>query len=199
LIAEMRALRNRVMLTVARAVVSLVDDGKKMQTLQLQLLKREIREEVERFQNYGFTAKPFPGAEGVVVFVGGNRDHGLCIAVDDRRYRLKGLQDGEVAVYTDEGDKIHFKRNRVIEVTTQTFRVNAGTKVEINTPQFELNATTEAKVTSNVVTITAPNTNVSGNVTAAGNVSDNKGSMQEMRDDYNGHAHPAGVVTPQMT
>lgn len=190
------------MLTVARAVVSLVDDNKKMQALQLQLLTREIRENVERFQNYGFTAKPHPGAEGVVVFVGGNRDHGLCIVVDDRRYRLKGLEDGEVAIYTDEGDKIHLKRNRVIEVTTETFRVNAGTKFEINTPLFEVNAEDEAKITAPLFTVDAAESNFSGNVSAEGNVSDANGSMQEMRTTYNGHTNPSNGSSPppqQMT
>jgi phage baseplate assembly protein V len=170
----LRTLNNRVMLTVARAVVSLVDDSAKMQALQLSLLKREIRDGVERFQNYGFTSKPHVGAEGVVVFVGGNRDHGLCIAVDDRRYRVKGLADGEVAIYTDEGDKIHLKRGNVIELTTQTFRVSASTKCEFNTPLATF----------------------SGAVQADGNIKDKAGStgrtMESMRSTYNGHSHGGG-------
>lgn len=173
--ARLQSLHNRVMLTVARAVVSLVDDVQKMQALQLQLLKREIRENVERFQNYGFTGKPHPGAEAVVVFVGGNRDHGLCIAVDDRRYRLKGLQDGEVAIYTDEGDTIHLKRGNVIEVTTGTFRVNAAEKCEFNTPLATF----------------------SGDVQAEGDILDKSGgegrTMAGMRDVFNEHHH-SGVL-----
>lgn len=170
--AMLQSAHNRVMLTVARAVVSLVDDGTKLQSLQLGILKREIRDSVERFQNYGFTAKPHPGAEGVVVFVGGNRDHGLCIAVDDRRYRLKGLADGEVAIYTDEGDKIHLKRGNTIEVTTQTFRVTAATKCEFNTPLATF----------------------SGDIHADGDILDKASStgktMAEMRTVYNGHHQP---------
>ena len=170
--AVLRAIHNRVMLTVARAVITLVDDTTTLQTLQLNLLKREIRDGVERFQDYGFTAKPHVGAEAVVVFVGGNRDHGLCIAVDDRRYRLKGLADGEVAIYTDEGDKIHLKRNRVIEVTTQTFKVNASTKCEFNTPLATF----------------------SGDIKADGDVLDHAGgsgkTMANMRGIYNGHHQP---------
>jgi phage baseplate assembly protein V len=179
--AGIRALNNRVMLTVARAVVSLVDDTTKLQSLQLKLLRREIRENVERFQNYGFTGKPHAGAEAVVVFVGGNRDHGLCIAVDDRRYRVKGLEDGEVAIYTDEGDTIVLKRNRVIEVTTETFRVNASTKVEINSPLLEVNTDSST---------------FSGDVDVVGDVSDANGSMQEMRDTYNDHTHPSNATQP---
>lgn len=190
----LQSLQNRVMLTVARAVVKLIDDDKKMQAMQIALLKREVREEVERFQNYGFTSHPHPEAEAAVVFVGGNRDHGLIIAVDDRRYRLTGLQEGEVALYTDEGDKIVMKRNRVIEVTTETLRVNANTKVEINTPLFEVNATDKASITTDLMEVDAPSATFSGNVTADGDVSDANGSMQEMRSVYNSHHH-AGVQT----
>lgn len=175
------------MLTVARGVVSLVNDDLKMQTLQLNLLKREIRNDLERFQNYGFTSKPHPGAEAVVVFVGGNRDHGLVLAVDDRRYRVKALQDGEVCIYTDEGDKLHFKRNRIIEVTTQTFKVNASTKVEINTPLLDVNA---------------DNSTFSGNITADGDIKDQNGgsgrTMASMRSIYNSHHQPvvSGTANP---
>lgn len=185
--AAIRAINNRVMLMVARGVVSLVDDSSKMQTLQIGALRREIRDNVERFQNYGFTSKPHVGAEHVTLFWGGNRDHGLCIAVDDRRYRLLGLQNGEVAIYTDEGDKVHLKRNREIEVSTLQLTINATEKVEINTALFEVNA---------------PLATFSGDAEAAGNVSDMNGSMQEMRDTYNEHTNPVNGTQPppqQMT
>lgn len=166
-----RDIRNRVMLSIARAVVSIVDDSKKMQSLQLSILKREVRNDVERFQNYGFSSHPKVGAEAAVIFIGGNRDLGLCIAVDDRRYRLTALQEGEVALYTDEGDKLVLKRGNVIEVTTHTFKVNASTKCEFTTPLATF----------------------SGNVTAQGDITDHSTgsgrSMLSMRTIYNGHTH----------
>jgi len=166
-----RDIRNRVMLTVARCVVSLVNDSLKMQTVQAQLLKREVRDGIERFQNYGYTSKPHPGAEGVVLFVGGNRDHGLCIAVDDRRYRLTGLADGEVAIYTDEGDKIHLKRGREIEVTTTTMTIHASTECFFDTPLARF----------------------AGDVQADGEILDNASgsgkTMANMRAIYNTHDH----------
>jgi phage baseplate assembly protein V len=186
------------MLSVARAVVSLVNDDSRMQALQINLLKREIREDVERFQEYGFTSKPHPGAEAVVVFVGGNRDHGLCIAVDDRRYRVKPLADGEVAVYSDEGDRIHFKRNRVIEVTTHTFRVHAETLIELNAPRVEVNASDEFAIDSPLTTST-------GELRAEGDISDRSGSaegssMDAMRGVFDGHTHTeTGSVTQAPT
>ncbi len=124
-------LRTRIANMVARAVLSGVDDSTKMQILQVGLLADETREGLERFQNYGFTGVPLAGAEAVVVFAGGRRDHGLVIAVDDRRYRLRNLESGEVAVYTDQGDSIVIRRGGTIEVT-------ASTKVILDAPAVEL-------------------------------------------------------------
>lgn len=124
-------LKRRVMLMVGRAVVELVKDGSKLQGLQVSLLSDELRDDAERFQQYGFTSHPHPGAEAIALSVAGNRDHLVVIAVDDRRYRLMALQQGEVALYTDEGDSIVLKRGRVIEVT-------AATKVRLVTPLTEI-------------------------------------------------------------
>ena len=132
----------RVRLMVGRAVLAAVDDGRKFQSLQLQLLADEVREHCERFQNYGYTSHPHPGAEAIAVAVGGSRDHVVVIAVDDRRYRLTGLAEGEVAMYSDEGDTIIFRRGRVMEVT-------AGTKVVFNTPLVEM--TGDLHVTGDVI------------------------------------------------
>lgn len=128
----------RVNLMVARGVLALVDDALKMQSVQVKLLEGEVRD-MERFQNYGFTSQPHPGAEVAAVFVGGNRDHGLVLAIDDRRYRVKALQAGEVAIYTDEGDSIILKRGNLVEVTTETLKITASTKVEIDTPLLQVN------------------------------------------------------------
>lgn len=120
----------RVRLMVGRGVLSLVNDDLKMQGVQVQLLAGEVRD-LERFQDYGFTSVPHGGAEVAAVFIDGNRDHGIAVRIDDRRYRLKGLQSGEVAIYTDEGDKIVMKRGGVIEVT-------ASVKVRMVTPLLEV-------------------------------------------------------------
>lgn len=109
-------LRTRVVNMVARAVVKAIDDEKKIQLLQIAVLKDELRADVERIQNYGFTSHPKTGAEAAVIFVGGSRDHGLVIAVDDRRYRLH-LESGEVAMYDHTGSKIVMKTNGDIEAT----------------------------------------------------------------------------------
>lgn len=127
----LRPLVNQVANLVSRAEVLLADDGPKMQLLQLGVGVGETRDGCERVGDYGFTSVPLPGAEAVVLFPNGHRDHGLVVAVGDRRYRLAGLAPGEVALYTDEGDAIHLKRGRTIEV-------RAGAKVVVDAPLVEL-------------------------------------------------------------
>lgn len=182
----LEAMQRRVMLTVGRAVIRKINDDPKLQSVQAELLKGELRDNLERFQQYGFTSVPHPGAEGVAVFVGGNRDHGLLVCVDDRRYRLKGMQGGEVALYTDEGDKVHLKRDREIEVITKTLKISCETATVTATSKVTF--TTPLAEFSGNVTI-AGNLSTAGNSTSAGNVSDLNGTMQEMRVTYNGHKH----------
>uniref|UniRef100_A0A6H1ZCY5 Putative baseplate assembly protein n=1 Tax=viral metagenome TaxID=1070528 RepID=A0A6H1ZCY5_9ZZZZ len=119
---------------VSRAVVTLVNDAARMQTLQLSLLADEQLDGAEHWQPYGFTYKPHTGAEALVVAVGGHRAHSVVIACADRRYRITDLEDGEVAIYTDEGDRIHFKRGRIIDIQTATLNIKADTAVNIDTP-----------------------------------------------------------------
>lgn len=139
---------------VGRAVINLINDGLKLQELQVSLLADEVRADVERMQEYGFTSHPIPGAEAVMVSVGGARDHGIVIATDDRRYRVKGLPQGEVAIYDDQGQVIHLKRDKVIHiygcdqiqvdaavsatVTAPVITANAGTSCQINSPEINL-------------------------------------------------------------
>jgi len=171
-------LQRRVMSMIAPAIITGVDDSKAIQTLQIQLGKNEVREGVNRVQQYGFSSHPFAQSECAVMFVGGNRDHGLVIAVDDSRYRLKSIAQGEVALYTDEGDVIHLKRGGQIEIT-------CAASVTINAP--------ETKITGNVViegnVNVAGKTEVAGALSSSTSVSDATSSLQALRGIYNGHKH----------
>lgn len=98
----------RMMIGLVR--VRLVDDAKGLQRLQVDGLADETLPAAERFQDYGFTSRPLPGAEGLWLSVGGVRGEGVVIAVGDRRYRLKGLAEGEVAMFDDLGQVVHLTR-----------------------------------------------------------------------------------------
>jgi len=178
----------RVRLMARRAVVRLVYDDPKMQELQLAIFAGEVRDRVERWEDYGFTSHPLPGAEALVLSLGGSTDHGAVVKVGDRRYRIVNQQPGEVTIYTDEGDTIRLRRGRIVEIDTQTMRINASTLCEINAPTVQINAETACHIDS-------PLTAASGQVQAALDITDRTGmsgggSVNAIRTVYNGHAHP---------
>lgn len=130
-------LEGRVRGMVARAIVRLVDDARRAQELQLELLAGESQDAVERFQNYGLTSAPHPGAEALVVFAGGLRSHGVVLAVEDRRYRLTGLAQGEVALFDDLGNVIKLGRQRIDVTAVSELRVEAP-KVIVQSNDIQL-------------------------------------------------------------
>ncbi len=158
--------KHRISLMLGRAVLSLISDAEARQYVQFEALKGEVKDRVERVQQYGFTSVPHPGAQVVFVAMGGNRDHLLAISVDDPRHRLFGLEIGEAAMFTDEGDKIVLKRGRTIEITTKNLVVKASEKVLFETPVLECTGEIKDRSTSGGQT------------------------MSEMRTTYNTHIHP---------
>lgn len=156
----LQPLRNRIMLMVARGVLKMTNDTGGLQTAQISLLEDELRDKVERVQDYGFTSNPLPGAEAITLFVGGNRDHGLIIKIDDRRYRLKAFKGGEVAMYTDEGDFIHMKRDRNIEVKSLHVTVNADEDYTVNTKSHTVNCETHTVNASLKIAMTTAKTGI---------------------------------------
>lgn len=185
----LRPLERQVSLLVRRAIIKAVKDSA-IQTAQVTIFKDDLGDKVERFQEYGFSSVPLPGAEAIVAFMGGDRSNGVIIAVEDRRYRVNGLAGGEVALFTDEGDMIHFKRGNVIDIKTNTLNVIAENEVNIETQNAtvtadnvdvsaesaQVEASTSASLTSPQVTIaaatkitaTTPLLEVSGVISCAG-------------------------------
>ncbi len=120
--ALMAPLQNRIMLMIAHATLNAVSDAAPSQMTQATVGDDDVKAP-ERISEYGFTSVPFPGAQGVAVFVGGLRDNGLIIATGDRRYRLTGLAAGEVAIHDDQGQKVHITRDGIVIHTAKKVRV----------------------------------------------------------------------------
>ncbi len=120
--------------TAFRAVITLVESGAGVQLAQGEGLAGEPVQAAEVFQHYGLTSNPPAGSMAVVLPLGGKTSHGIVIATEHGSYRLQGLQSGEVALYSDEGDSVVLRRGRVMELTTETLRITAPTGVEITTP-----------------------------------------------------------------
>lgn len=167
----------------SRALVEKLDSTKACQIVDAGLLAGEARHGVEYLEPYGFTSTAHSGAEGVALFLGGDRSHGVVINVADRRYRVKGLKSGEVAIYTDEGDSIMLKRGRLIEATTETFIIHAKNKIVLDTKQVE----TPGKITA------------AQSIISQAEIQDKTGSLSTMRTQYNSHDHKgdSGGITGQ--
>ncbi|WP_145534797.1 phage baseplate assembly protein V [Yersinia alsatica] len=161
---------------LVRAVVRHLDTGSKNQMLQIQMIANELKDNIEHLEPYGFTSAPLMGAEAFAAFPDGDRSHGVVLVVADRRYRIKGLKSGEVAIYSDEGDSITLKRGNKIEVNTKQYIVNAEEKAVFNTPLIETSGQIKAM----------------GNIESAADVKDKTGTVDAMRDQYNLHTHPHG-------
>jgi phage gp45-like len=86
--------------------------------VQVKLLAGEVRDGLERVQQYGFSSVPPVGSEAVVIFVGGNRGHGVVIGTEARGQRHAGQAAGTVAVYDGAG--------HVIVLTPSGIQIDGG-------------------------------------------------------------------------
>jgi len=150
---------------LARAVVRGLDTATKCQMLQIEMAGGEGKSDIEHFEPYGFTAAPLIGAEAVAAYFDGDRSHGVVLVVSDRRYRIKGLQSGEVAVYDDLGQSVTLTRAGIV--------VNGA---------------------GNLITFTnAPKARFEMDIEATGEIKDkcdaSGQTMSAMRTTYNGHNH----------
>jgi phage gp45-like len=123
----------RVMHMGVRFTLNKGNDNPMMQELHFDGMHGDGRDRVERMQNYGFSSTPLPrdqqqqgggdsgggnggdsvkgpAAEGICMFMGGQRNHPVCIGIDDRRHRPMGLQPGENAQYDDIGQMTLLRR-----------------------------------------------------------------------------------------
>ncbi|EFH1083692.1 phage baseplate assembly protein, partial [Escherichia coli] len=108
------AMQRQLLGLIGRAVVKSISAATKCQTVDVSLIAGEPKAGVEHLEPYGFTARANSGAEAVVLFPDGDRSHAVVVTVSDRRYRLKGLQTGEVAVYDDQGQSVTLTRKGIV-------------------------------------------------------------------------------------
>ncbi|MEP9372622.1 phage baseplate assembly protein V [Mesorhizobium sp. KR1-2] len=121
----------RIMHIVSRAKLTMVSDAEGLQRLQVSVLNGETRDNVERFQQYGFSSHPQAGAEVLMLSLGGSRDHPVIIAVDDRRTRPGGAAAGETEVYNDAGVSLRL-------LADGTLLIKGPLKVRMETPMLEV-------------------------------------------------------------
>lgn len=147
---------------VVRAVVHSINDGGGSQALTVETHQGVIRTGVEVLQPYGLASKPAAGGLTVLLAIGG--DQGDMVALPAAGGARLGVEDGEAALYTDEGTRVHLRGGGLVEVA-------AATSVEV------VVGGTLLRVTASGVQITG-NLVVTGNITATGTVSDGAGNLR---------------------
>jgi len=164
---------------IRRATLKNVKDDGALQTASVEVADGVWRHNVEVMQPYGFAAHvPVDGALAIVLAVGGDEGDLVVLPVANPSARMGGLKENEVGLYNAGGDRMVLKADGTLDIKT-------GAQITI---------TTDAGVF-----ITAQILKVTGDIEATGDVTDKNGSMQEMRDKYNGHGHPGGPPpSPQM-
>lgn len=156
----LREIGNRVMMMFARGVLRGVTDTGPRQQVQVELLKDELRDGLEHMQNYGFTSHP-TGGDCAVAFNGGNREQGIVLVIDDRRYRIP-LLAGEVAIYDDLGNKIELLREMVKVTAVQHVEVVAPTIKLIGDLELVGNINTTGTITNNGKRVDSTHTHTNG-------------------------------------
>ena len=128
-------INSRIMHVAARMTLNQANDSPLVQEIFSDMMNGDARQKIERLQSFGFSAMPLPrdqqqgnqaqstdtsgeqpkgpAAEGICLFIGGQRNHPVCIAVDDRRHRPMGLKPGENAQYDDQGQMTLIRRSGV--------------------------------------------------------------------------------------
>ena len=122
----LRALGRRIKAVAARAVLTAIDDSQALQALQVRLNALELRGNVPALTPYGLAHYPLEGAEAVVLASEGDPERSVVVVCHDRRYRLTGLEAGEVALHDDSSSKVHLRRDGKIDIAcSQRVRIEA--------------------------------------------------------------------------
>lgn len=185
----LRPLWRRVQSMVGRGLVTRVDEGEDLLKIQARLFAGELRDRVHVLGHYGFASSPEAGAEAVVVFLGGGRDNGVAVSVDDRRYRPTDLQPGEVRVYSRHGGTVSLMANGDV-------RIHAEGVVRV-----EGNTVVTGKVDASD-TVTSAEDLLAGGDVRDGDAAAIAKTMRAMRATFNAHRHGetggSGPTTPPL-
>jgi phage baseplate assembly protein V len=106
-----------------------------VQSLRVEALENDAKDDAERFQDYGYAANPVDG-QGLVINVGG---HTIVLRLDRLAERPR-LAAYEVSVWHKEGHNVTLRAGKLVEVNCDTFKVNAAVVVELNTPTVAMSA-----------------------------------------------------------
>lgn len=169
------------------------DGTKNLRTVQITILGEEVRENLEHVEPYGFTSEPFTDGKTDAIALNLNKElsHGVVIAIADRRYRIKNMEQGEVAIYDDKGRTVFLHREG-IEINGVDSPINIHT-----TGNIYINSSATVNVDAKEVNITSPSNNVNGPLKVTGLITGQGGLAISGGDgaSVTGTIHATGDIT----
>ncbi len=146
----LNGLKRRLFGMIDSGVITLVNDSLARQELQIQTLNGEVSSDVERWQNYGHTSVPPDSSETLVLALNGNRSNLAVICAEDKKLRLKGLIEGDSALYHMEGHFFKLTKKGLLtgvgddfEIEIKRVKIIATESVDIITPLAKFSADVE--------------------------------------------------------
>lgn len=170
----------RVLLSLARALVTTVNDSGGVQMMQVKLNALETRDNTPRISEFGHASNPPVGSDAIVCFLGGDRSNGVVLGTVHQSSRPKSLASGETMIYSQDGKSVYLTASGgiVVEAKGQAVMVNNATTVTINAATKVRMVTPRLECTGDIID----------------NADTNAHTMAQMRSIYNGHTHPVENV-----
>ncbi len=118
--AAIRPLKTKMSMVVARVVVTAIQDSPALQTVTVNALFGESFDKIQHMQPGGLSHVALPGAEGLMLCLGGSREAPFVFAVSNRALRPTGGAAGETVMYAAEVDGVQarLKVGGPLEVTS---------------------------------------------------------------------------------
>lgn len=104
----------RVWNSLAIGSVKISDDTQTVLRSQVGVGPLEIQDNTPMLQHYGFSSVPPPGADCVLVYIGGDRSQGIGIASGNQLTRPKGKQPGETVIYNGAGMSVYLSNAGIV-------------------------------------------------------------------------------------
>lgn len=97
----------------------------------VRMLQGEKSSRMKRISPYGLISRPLPGMVSIIGSILGDATNLIYFGENDSVHRPQDLQPGEVFLYTDEGDKLGFRRGNEVHLDTGAlFRLLVGAPPE---------------------------------------------------------------------
>jgi Mu-like prophage protein gp45 len=115
---------------VSRAVFTGTSDAGGTQTTSVTLAGGNTLTDVEVMQPFGFASHPPAGGLGIAFAVGGDQGDVALFPASHPGHRLGNMPEGESAIYSIDGSRVHAKADGEIESTaTRKIFMHVGDKI----------------------------------------------------------------------